>query len=706
MNIWSQVPFLRLLFPFVAGIVAAIYSPDEWRTEFEKAVGLIILLFILICFYVFIKRLQANYLMAPFFGFVIVLLIFCCGYLLVNLNTERFRNNHFSNYRGNIYVARCTEPYLEKEKSFKVVMEILGVKENGNWRRTVGKAICYFKKDSLSVQLSYGDCMLIAADFKSITPPQNPGEFNYKQFLSFHNIWHQAYITSKSWKKLNQNIGKPIMNYAYKTRIELLSVFRDNNVSGDEFAVGAALVLGYDDKVDQDIISAYASSGALHVLSVSGLHVGIIYVVANFILTFFDKFKRGVLIKVFILLLVLWAYAVLTGLSASVRRSAAMFSIIAIAKGMKYNTNIFNTLAVACFVLLIFDPYLVMQVGFQLSFLAVLGIVSIHPWLYEKWQPQSEIISYVWGLISVSVSAQVATFPLGLLYFHQFPNYFLFSNLIVIPISTIILIYGLFVLMIGKIVVVGPFCAKLFSWMVWVLNESVRIIERLPGALMEGISVSIAETWIIYALICSLIVFLFYGKRNYLIYGLFLLVILLLFQLYENYKEKKQRLLVIYSIPKTTAINFISGKRSFLIADASLFGNKNQMRFHVKHHLWNLGIEEEIHIEKENLRQFASKDVIVRNNFMQFGNKYVVVVDTALPQGIELPQKFFADYIVLSKNVRVKIRDLQRFFSFRKVIIDSSNAVWKNRKWKEECDEMKVEYHSVIDSGAYVEKLF
>lgn len=705
MNIWSRVPFLRLLFPFVAGIIAAIYSPYEWRTEFEKTGGVIIFLFVLTCLYVFLRQLQVNYFLAPFFGFFILLLIFCSGYLLVNLNTQRFRNNHFSNYSGSVYFARCIEPYLEKEKSFKVIMEILGVKENGTWKRTIGKAICYFRKDSLSAQLTYGDCMLIATSFQPVKHPQNPGEFNYRQFLSFHNIWHQAYVSSENWKKLNQNIGNPIMNYAHETRTKLLSVFKENNVSGDEFAVGAALVLGYDDKVDQDIISAYASSGALHVLSVSGLHVGIIYVFANFVLTFFDKFRFTVLAKIFILLLVLWSYAVFTGLSPSVLRSAAMFSIIAVAKGVKYDTNIFNTLAVACFVLLMLDPYLIMQVGFQLSFLAVLGIVSIHPWLYEKWQPKAEIVNYLWGLISVSVAAQATTFPLGLLYFHQFPNYFLFSNLIVIPLSAVILIYGLFVLMVGKIAVIGPFCAKLFSWMVWVLNESVRMIEGLPGAIMEGISISIAETWMIYALICCLVIFLFYRRKNYLEYGLFLFAVLLSLQVYENYKERKQRLLVIYNVPKATAINFVSGKKCFMIADSSLLRNKSQMLFHVKHHLWDSGIEKEIYLERENLRQFTGTNVIVKNNFMQFGNKRLVVIDSSLPYRIELSEKFYADYLVLSRNANVKIGDLQRFFSFNKVIIDSSNFLWKSNKWKKECEEMKVECYSVIDSGAYLEEL-
>lgn len=705
MNLWNQVPVLRLLLPFIAGIITAVYFPDDWRTKFDVISLAILLLFAFTATYVFIKRLQVNYLVAPLYGFLMLLLIFCCGFQLTNLKTEKFNRDHFSNYKGGMYIARCTEPSFEKERSYKVVLEVLAVRVDGAWKNSSGKAVCYFKKDSLSAGLGYGDCMLISAEFNTVKPPQNPGEFNYRQFLSFHNIYHQAYIAPEKWRRLNVNIGNAVIRYAHESRANLLSIFRENNVTGQEFAVGSALVLGYDDKVDQDLISAYASSGALHVLSVSGLHVGIIYVVANFLLMFLDKFRNGTLLKVFLLLLILWAYATLTGLSPSVLRSAAMFSLIVVAKGLKYDTNIFNTLAVACFALLLFDPYFIMQVGFQLSFLAVLGIVGIQPWLYDKWRPQSRFVNYVWVVVSVSIAAQAATFPLGLLYFHQFPNYFLFSNLIVIPVSTVILIYGLFVLLVGKIAVVGPFCAKLFSWMVWLLNESVRITDRIPGALLEGISISIAETWVIYALILCLIIYLFYGNKKYFICGLVLLMALLFFQGYENYRERNQRLLVVYNTPKATAINLISGKKNWLIADTLLLRNKSRMLFHIKHHIWDSGIEDEKHLGRETTDRFSSDHFAVKDNFIQFGNRMLALVDKPLPPWMELSKKFPADYVVLTRNAGVRIKDLHRFFSFKKVIIDASNSEWKNKKWKEECEELKVNYYSVIDSGAYVEEL-
>ncbi|HEY4797847.1 MAG TPA: ComEC/Rec2 family competence protein, partial [Bacteroidia bacterium] len=436
--------------------------------------------------------------------------LFLSAFQLTNLHTGKFKSDHFSKLSDSTetYLVNVNEPYLEKEKSLKILVDVMAIKQNGEWKATSGRAICYFRKDSLSKQLRYGDCMIVRTNFTEIKPPQNPAEFNYLQFLAYHSIYHQAFIPAKRWKAIGVNEGYQLLSLSYNLRAYLLNIFHENNISGDEFAVGSALVLGYTDKLDQDIITAYASSGALHVLSVSGLHVGIVYMVLNFLLMFLEKIRFGKSIKILLLLFIIWFYAMLTGLSPAVLRSAAMFSIIIIAQGWKYDTNIFNTLAVSCFVLLLYNPFLIADVGFQLSYLAVLGIVLIQPWLYEKWQPKNWLLNHIWVLVSVSIAAQLITFPLGLLYFHQFPNYFLLSNLIVIPLSTIILLYGLFVLAVGKIAVIGTFCAKIFSFIVWLLNESVFITEKTPGSTTGGISISRYEMWLIYALMAFLILYI------------------------------------------------------------------------------------------------------------------------------------------------------------------------------------------------------
>jgi len=703
MNIWSQVPFLRLLLPFIAGILTSVYS--GWKFDFLNY--LIPALFIIIAFFVFIRSLLLSYSYSWIFGTVLTVTLFLSGFQITVFDTDKFKPNHFSKFLDDteLFYVKANEPYLEKEKSYKISVSVLAVRKNGKWIETSGSAMCYFRKDSASKQLRYGDCMIVKTIFTEVKPPQNPGEFNYKRFLSFHNIYHQSYIPSENWKPVGINSGNKILNASYNLREYLLNIYRENNITGDEYAVGSALVLGYTDKLDQDLISAYASSGALHVLSVSGLHVGIIYIIFNYLFLFLDKIKHGKFIKCISLLFIIWFYATLTGLSPSVLRSAAMFTFIIVAKTWKYNTNIFNTLAVSCFVLLLYNPYLIMEVGFQLSYLAVFGIVSIQPWIYEKWQPRTWLMNQIWGIISVSIAAQVATFPLGLLYFHQFPNYFLFSNLIVIPVSTIILGYGILLFALGKISAIGGICAKGFSGIVWFLNESVRIVDKTPGALMQGISVNIFETWIIYALTIFILLYIYKKHVRYVFLSLTTLLLLLLLQTAESHFIKKQKAIIIYNIPKISAFDFIRGNTTTFLADSFLIHNPGRMLFHIKHNWWDRNITSQKLLENRKQKIFTGDDISIKNTFIQFENKKIAVADSLSGINHSLSNPLKVNLLILTKNTKSRISDIQKYVSFDKIIIDSSNSEWMNEKRKKECVALKIDYYSVIDSGAYIEEL-
>lgn len=702
MNIWNQIPFLRLLLPFLAGILTAVYS----GLQIKFLAPVIIALFLLTAILVFLKSLHAYYKYSWAYGIIITALLFLCGFQITILNTDKFNEDHFSKIQNaELFYAQTNETILEKTKSYKVSLNILAVRQNGRWIKTSGKAMCYFKKDSLSKDLRYGDCIILKTKFTEVKPPQNPCEFNYRRFLSFHNIYHQSYIPSENWMAMGINKGNSILSASISLRESLLAIYKENNITGQELAVGSALVLGYDDKIDQDLISAYASSGALHVLSVSGLHVGIIYLICNYLLFFLDKFKYGQFIKMTLLLFILWFYATLTGLTPSVLRSAAMFSVIVIGQTWKYHTNIFNTLAVSCFVLLLYNPYLIMEVGFQLSYLAVLGIVAIQPWIYDRWQPTSWLGNQIWLITSVSLAAQLATFPLGLLYFYQFPNYFLFSNLIVIPVSTLILGYGLLMFVLGKISAIGITCGKIFSGLVWFLNGSVRIVDEAPGALLKGISISIFETWIIYVLIVFAMVFIYRKQVRYLFISLSTLIILLSLQTLEARSIHKQKAIIVYNVPKTSAYDLVSGTQTVFLADSSLIHDPGRMLFNVHHNWWDRNIVKQQLIEMEHASEFHGEDLLIKNDLIQFGNKRIAIVRSLPKIKSRIHTKLHVDLILVAKNPKLKISDLQNWFEFKKIIFDPSNSLWKIEKWRKECEERGIDFYSVPDSGAYVEEL-
>lgn len=699
MNIWNQAPLVRLILPFIAGIIAAIYFP------FNYTYSLLIIFFLLaiIGLIVSIPKFYISYKKSWWFGILIYVALFVSAYQLTINNTITFQPNYFAR-DGRIdscsfYHCKILESIQEKEKSVKAIVNIKSIEHNGKWETCSGKAIVYFKKDARSLQLNYGDELLVKAEMKEVQPPQNPSQFNYKEFLRFHNIQHQAYVKPSNWVFTGINSSNIFVSTSLRLRNSLLDVLKQFGVNDDELAVGAALLLGYEDKLDADIISAYSSTGAMHVLSVSGLHVGIIFIVFNWLLLFFDKIKHGNIIKAVILIFLLWFYAALTGLSPSVLRAASMFSFIVIAKSFNRYTNIYNTLTASAFLLLALNPFIIMEVGFQLSYLAVIGIVFIQPKINSWLDFDNKILINIWSITTVSIAAQIATFPLGLHYFHQFPNYFLLSNLIVIPISTLIIYFGIGVFSFSKIPALAKYIAIAFIGLISFLNISVKYIEKLPFALLQGISISVFETWLVYGMI---ILFLFYFTKHkyvYLISSFVVLSFFLLMQIGEQQKEFYQKKIVVYNINKTSAIDFIDSKQNVLYTDSTLANNQSSLLFNVKHNWWNLGVNNSNIVTSD----FTSKHLMIKNKFIQFFNKRIAILDNKTPSELNnFERKLKVDYLLISNNSAVKMKDVLKFYEPKEIIFDSSNSSYRLNKCKKECAALNQKYYSVIDSGALV----
>jgi competence protein ComEC len=622
------------------------------------------------------------------------LLLFAFAYQLTIYKTDKFNRDHFSKFiKEEAYVRGVIlQSPIEKERSYKIILNITGVRSGSEWIHTSGKSMIYIAKNESASKLKYGDQILLNAKFQPIPDIQNPGEFNYKRFLAFHNVYHQCSVSNGDWIGLGINSGSFILKQSYELRDNLLKILAENNIKEDEFAVGAALMLGYSDKLDQELISAYSSTGALHVLSVSGLHVAIVYVVFNWLLFFLDKVKRGNIIKAAVLILLLWFYSALTGLSPSVLRASTMFSFIIIAKAFDRYTNIYNTLAASAFVLLAIDPYLIMEVGFQLSYIAVIGIVYLQPKIYAWYEPDNRLIDQIWTITAVSIAAQTATFPLGLHYFHQFPNYFLLSNFIVIPVSTIVIYLGIALFTLYKLTFIAGLLAIGFSWSVWFLNASVKMIEKWPHALLNGISISILETWLLYGMI---ILFMFYFKKRklkYVFYAFTMMILILCSQILEQYQQSNQRKLIIYNIPKTSAIDFISSRSSTLLTDSLFAQNESSQLFHVKHNWWDLGIN------KYNI--ITNEKGAEGTELIKFRNKNILIINKRAPLNYQ-KKKEKIDYLIISNNSDLKISQELKEINPGMIIFDSSNSRYKIRAWKEDCKKLGLNYYTVSESGAF-----
>ncbi len=719
---WHEAPLVRLIIPFIFGIISAIYFQ-----YFPKYLFFVLIFLFVICCLTLYKKIHIHYTYSWLFGFILSLFIFLSGYELTYVKTEKYLPDHFQNIskndtsinhffhaltlpspkgEGNKVMQEAIviidEPIQVGSKTNSTRAKLIQVKTNNKWQSVQGKFLLYLSNDSNSRQLKYGDALALYGNFQEINPPKNPGEFDYKLYLSFHNTYHQIYVKGEDWICIDQSHGNLFFRYGYAIQTYLVKIFEKNGIKDQELAVLAALLLGAREKIDPDLVHAYASTGALHVLSVSGLHVGLIYVVLSFLFSFTKKVKHGNKIKAVILVLFLWMYAFITGLPPSVVRAAAMFSFIIIGQSFNRKTNIYNTLAASAFVQLLFDPYIIMEVGFLLSYLAVIGIVALQPKVYNLIYTSNWALDKLWALTSVSIAAQLITFPLGLLYFHQFPNYFLLSNLVVIPISTIIIYVAIAMLVFSPIHFICAWLTKLLIALLWLINSSVMWIEKLPYALIEGISISIFQTWLIYILVLSVILFFSFKDKSILSVFFIAIIFFIGTEILEKTKQINQKKIIVYSIPNESAIDIIDGRKSILLASDKLSNDENRMLFHIKHNWWNLGINSYF-IHKLSDSSFQTESVYRNNNFIQFGDtKLFILNNDSLVKYGAANSRLKVNYIVLSNNVKISITQIQNACTFDQLIFDSSNSDYLIKKWKTECNDKEIKYFDVNANGAFI----
>jgi competence protein ComEC len=329
-QVLQKAPFIRLLIPLIAGIVIypivpKIVSGNNWPG------------FVLIGALISIGTLQAKFRkihLATCFGIVLNLCLIIAGARLCFLNHELNFSEHFSHQfsRQEIFIcAHLVSGCQEKNKSYKAIAQIDWIGQPGKWVPVSGNLLLHFSKSAQAAKLRYGQRFCARARVRQIAGPPNPHMFDYRQYMARRNIFHEASLGNLSWLPFSGRSGNRLIRYCQDTREQMLEMLQRGKLDGDAFAVGAALLLGYEDKLHPDLLHAYSGSGVLHILSVSGLHVAVLFAVLQTLLFFMDKNIFSRVIKSFILLAVLWVYAVLTGLSPSVLRSAAMLSFVVLA---------------------------------------------------------------------------------------------------------------------------------------------------------------------------------------------------------------------------------------------------------------------------------------------------------------------------------------------------------------------------------------
>ena len=482
----GEIPVVILLIPFLLGIGLGLDLFPRVSSPW-----LFILFFGLSTLFV-VLNLNYNrlnlYKARSIGGLLITLTLFSLGWLSVIRYNELNNKDHFSKVPAQFLVIQINNEPILKNGLLRFTAAAKQSVNNGK-KSVVSGTLLITIKDSTAKSLQYGDELLVPSKYNPVEPPYVPAEFNYKKYLAGQNVFYQAYLYPKQYVRLASNTGNAMIAYSLQLRQRCIEKFKLNMHDTNAIAVASTLILGYKANLSDDVLQAYSKTGTIHVLSVSGAHVAIIFVLLNLALGFLNNHRYGKLLKAVIIITLIWYYSLLSGFSPAVCRAAVMISMVIIGKTYNRYINTLNILAISAFGLLLYDPFFILDVGFQLSYLAVFGLIVYQPVVYKWFTFKNKWADKLWAVCSVSLAAQVITFPLSAFYFHQFPVYFLVSNLFIIIPSAVIMYAGIIYLLLPQIPVVSRMIAYILEKSIVLMNKALSVIEHAPFA-------SISKIWI------------------------------------------------------------------------------------------------------------------------------------------------------------------------------------------------------------------
>ena len=488
---FADFPFLRYLFFFALGILLSRAIPEA-----QPQLFLWVLAILWIFYAVFLSR-SSFWRPLPISFFAYLLLMGLGAFVSLQASQQTIKGE-MPWGEGTGYLAEVQRYDLPKANSSENLLAVIGIKEGHSWHPQRALVLVYHQ---LNTPLVPGQVIWVPKNPESLAPPSFPNEFDYKGYLASKGIHFRQFL------------GKNLLvlslppTYQLKFTLEHLrhyfaQVIDRYVIRPESKQIALALLLGQKESLGKEVKQAYSATGTQHILAVSGLHVGIIYSILLLPLTYFKQ-EGHALRKSYLLLVMglIWVYALMTGFSPSVVRAVVMFSLVTLGQMRKRKPSIWNILSFSALLLLVLDPGVRTDLGFQLSYLAVAGIVGLQPLILQLWSPPNRVLDYFWQMAAVTLAAQLITSPLTIHYFHTFPSYFLLANLLIVPLSYLILCVGVPFLLLAWVPFLGWMLGSIVDFLLLLQNEITYLIQDLPAALWQGIHLSLAGMLAIWGLL-------------------------------------------------------------------------------------------------------------------------------------------------------------------------------------------------------------
>lgn len=673
---FKSIPFLKILLPYLVGIIAFFYFG-----LFQKLHVVFLSILTLWLFAFFFQKFYKpkEYYKKGIYILLTNLLLFLLAFEACYLYNDKNKSHHYSHhvsYQPQSFIATITDIPVTSEKFIKIPIQINCIEENKQWHYAEGNSIVYLRNDS-TVKLSLGNNILLNTTFSHVNEPKNPNEFDYKTFLENRNIFHVVYSTTKNTHVFYKpNTPFTITGLGVQIKSHLVSVLRNSNLSQEAFSICSALLVGYDDEIDSEVMQSFSHSGTLHILSVSGMHTGVLYAILIYVFSLFDKYDRYKKTKFVFVLSFLCLFVLITGLSPSVLRAALMLGLILFGKTFYKQGNAYNTLLFSAFLLLLINPYLVKDVGFLLSYCAVGGIMYLYPILAKLYVFQNKIIQWLWTSVLISVAATIFTLPVSLYFFHQFPIWFVLSNLLIIPISMLLMLGAALFLILYKITFLNQLLVYIIngttSMMLWLAqltdNSHYGFVDFIPFTKTDILFLS---------LVTALSLLIIANKQHKHVLILCSIIIAWLsVSIFDTFQQKQEKEFVVFHVKQKTVFALRLGQTIYAHFDD--ISSKEFQRY-VKPYLLTIS----------NLKLVDTK-----SNVLQVDSTYIVNNH----QNGSLSKTLTAKYILISKDTPLELTT--NYKSKPLVIADCSNSYKFVKQLKKQCALLEIPFYWVKENGA------
>jgi len=654
--------FIRLLLPFCIGIWVLRV------TEFAELNFVLLissfLLFILILIINYIYRSFKVYNHKSIFSFFLYFLLFVISGLRCSVHNELNNSDHFSKRNADYLKIFTADEPTQNGSIIKFRARVIKAIKNKRTSRVSGNLMVAIRSDGAhSLRVIYGSTFIIPARYTSVAPPYNSGEFDLRSWMANQNVYHQAFLKKEEMVSTAEQKGNFFISFSLNLRQRQMAIYRKLIKDDEAFAVATALILGYRSDLNATTLSAYSKTGTIHALSVSGMHVGIIYLVLEWMLKWMDR--KGIMkwTKVLLMICMIWFYTILTGCSASVLRSAIMLTLFILTKSLHKDANSYHILILSGCILLLYQPFLLWDVGFQLSYLAVLGLIWLQPLIEGMISFKWNWIKKLWSLISLSIAAQVLTSPFSVYYFHQFPVYFIFSNLFIALPVTLLMYSGIAILLFHL-----HWLAPAFEWLLCFMNKGLIWMSQLPLSVIEGIWISKTEFTLLFIGLMCLLIGLQYRIKPIFWTSLLLFFILQLLLTIDYFNCNAQKKIILFSLNRNYAAAFISGRSAVLLTD--LMVNNPAFKFHIQPGLDQLKVKKITCVPWE--ATYNSNKLIIASQQLQFYNFRVLLADSTFNRKKIMNHPVY-DAVWLHLSPHLHLKTLRQQVRFRNLWIDGTN---------------------------------